>query len=277
MKFLKSKSDITQKIKDYTEWIRTQLGCIIKAFCFDGGREFMSNSLKRWLNKLGIERQASAPYSPQQHSIAERPNCMLVELMQAMLIDTNLPKFLWAEAILHATYIRNHAMMTTLTGKTPYEAMFNRKPDISHLQPFRNDVYILDESQNRSKLDPKAIKHTFVGYEDGPQAIQYYDANTHRILISQNYKFIEEVREAREEVKLDKIVDIMGIADREGDGIEGGAETEIKDQREPKTEISMEGEVMTNQTPTNEQPSITPKPVEVRTPAKNTTPIPPHS
>ena len=142
--------------------------------------------------------------------------------MWAMLIDTNLPKFLWAEAILHAAYIRNRVMTTALTGKTPYEAMFNRKLDILHLWPFRNDVYILDKSQNRSKLNPKAIKCTFVGYEDGPQAIQYYDANACRILISWNYKFVEEVREAREEVELDEIVDIMGIADGEGDGIEGG-------------------------------------------------------
>ena len=112
------------------EWIRTQSGQTVKAFRFDGGGEFMSNSLKRWLDKLGIERQASVPYSPQQHRVAERPNHTLVELMHAMWIDTKLPKFLWVEAILHAAYIHNQAMTTALTGKTPYEAMFNRKPDI---------------------------------------------------------------------------------------------------------------------------------------------------
>ena len=274
IKFLKLKSDITQKIKDYTEWIRTQSGCTVKAFRFDGGGEFMSNSLKRWLNKLGIECQASAPYSPQQHRVAERPNCTLVELMRTMLIDTKLPKFLWVEAILHAAYIRNQAMTTPLTGKTPYEAMFNRKPDISHLRLFGNNVYILDKSQNRSKLDPKVIKRTFVGYEDGPWAIRYYDANTRRILISRNYKFIEETREASEEVKLDEMVEVMEVADGDGDVVRGGAETEMRDERESETEIIGEGEVMTNQTLTKEQP---PKPVEVRTSEKNTTPIPPHS
>src|ERR1700677_1402278 len=154
IKFLKSKSDAAQKVKDYTEWIKTQSGRTIKAFRFDGGGEFMSKSLKGWLDGLGIERQASAPYSPQQHGVAERPNRTLVELMRAMLIDSKLPKFLWAEAVLHAAYVRNRAMTTALTGKTPYEAMFHTKPDISHLRPFGSDVYVLDESQPRSKLDP---------------------------------------------------------------------------------------------------------------------------
>ena len=65
----------------------------------------MSKSLKGWLDGLGIECQASAPYSPQQHGVAEHPNHMLVELMHAMLINSRLPKFLWVEAILHTAYI----------------------------------------------------------------------------------------------------------------------------------------------------------------------------
>ena len=64
----------------------------------------MGNILKEWLDEYGIERQASA-HPPQQHGVAERPNCTLVELMHAMLIDAKLPKFLWAEAILHAAYV----------------------------------------------------------------------------------------------------------------------------------------------------------------------------
>ena len=96
---------MAQKVKDYTKWIKTQLGRTVKAFLFDGGGKFMSKSLKGWLNELGIERQTSAPYSPQQQGVAECPNCTLVELMRAMPIDTKLPKFLWAEATLHAAYV----------------------------------------------------------------------------------------------------------------------------------------------------------------------------
>ena len=184
VQFLCSKSDATQKVKNYTEWIRTQHRCTAKAFHFNGRGEFMGNALKEWLDKLGIERQASSPYSPQQHGIAEHPDHTLVELMQAMIIDAKLPKFLWAEAILHAAYVRNRTMTTALTGKTPFEAMFGKKPEISHLHPFGSAIYVLDESQTRSKLDPKAVKCIFVGYEDGPHAIRYFNVATHQVSIS---------------------------------------------------------------------------------------------
>ena len=105
IKFLNSKSEVTQKVKDYTEWIKMQSRHTVKAFRFNGGGEFMSKNLKGWLDEFGIEQQTSTPYSPQQHGIAEHPNCTLVELMRAMLIDTKLPKFLWAEAVLHTAYI----------------------------------------------------------------------------------------------------------------------------------------------------------------------------
>lgn len=40
-----------------------------------------------------------------------------------------------------------------------------------------------------SKLDPRAKKHTFVGYEDGPREIRDYDRSTHRVKISRNFLF----------------------------------------------------------------------------------------
>ena len=206
VKFLKLKSDATQKIKDYTEWVKTQLGCTIKAFCFDRGGEFMSKSLKGWLDGLRIEHQASAPYSPQQHGVTECPNRTLVELMHAMLIDSKLPKFLWAEAVLHAAYVHNRAMMTALTGMTPYKAMFSKKPEISHLCPFGSTAYILDESPTQSKLDPKAVKCIFVGYEDGPQAIRYFNASSCQVSISQNYTFVEDIGDISEEIEMDEFV-----------------------------------------------------------------------
>jgi hypothetical protein len=39
-----------------------------------------------------------------------------------------------------------------------------KKPDISHLREFGCDVWVLDESKNRSKLDPKSKKMKFVGF-----------------------------------------------------------------------------------------------------------------
>ena len=93
-----------------------------------------------------------------------------------MLISKDLPIFLWDEAVAHAAYLRNRAPTRALNGKTPYEAWHGSKPNVSHLREFGCDVWILDESKNKSKLEPKSKKMTLVGFMDGSKFIRYYDA-----------------------------------------------------------------------------------------------------
>ena len=106
--------------------------------------------------------ETSAPYSPSQNGVAERFNRTLLELAQAMLIGKNMPQFLGDKAVSHAAYIQNRAPTLALQGKTPYEAWHNLIPSVAHLREFGSNVWILDESQNGSTLDPKSKKMIFV-------------------------------------------------------------------------------------------------------------------
>jgi len=72
---------------------------------------------------------------------------------------------------------------------TPFEAWSGTKPDVSHLQKFGCDVWILDEDKNRLKLAPKIKKMIFTDFEDGPKAVCYYDVMTRGIKMSQNFVF----------------------------------------------------------------------------------------
>ena len=85
-----------------------------------------------------------------------------------MLISKNLRTFLWDEAVAHAAYLRNRAPTRALNGKTPYEAWHGTKPNVSQ---FRCDVWVLDESKNRTKLDLKSKKMILVGFMDGSKFI----------------------------------------------------------------------------------------------------------
>ena len=67
---------------------------------------------------------------------------------------------------------------------TPFEAWSGTKPDVSHLQEFSCDVWILDEDKDRLKLAPKLKKMIFTGFKDGPKAVHYYDAVTQKIKVS---------------------------------------------------------------------------------------------
>ena len=108
-----------------------------------------------------------------------------------MLIAKDLPINLWDKAAAYATFIRNQSPTKALKGKTPYKAWIGKKPDASILREFGSEVWILNESKNRSKLEAKAKKVIFVGIMEGSKAIRYWDKETRTVKVSRNFTFSE--------------------------------------------------------------------------------------
>jgi len=149
--------------------------------------------MKQWCKEKGIDLQTMAPYSPSQSGVAERFNRTLLELSRAMLIAKGLPHFLWAEAIGYAAYIRACVPTRALEDKTPYEAWTGKKPNVAHLREFGASVWVYGEG-DAGKLSPRANKYIFVGFQEGPKTIRYYDAAKRSIKVSRNHKFSEKVK-----------------------------------------------------------------------------------
>ena len=191
MKLLKTKTETTDKVKEYVATVerllRRHAPMAIQA---DNGMEFVNTDLQHWLGQHGIHFRSSAPYSPQQNGTAERYNRTVADLIRAMLIGKKLPKVLWGTAALHATYLRNRAYTQRIPDQTPMERWCNKRPNVANLQEFGTPVSILDESNTKDKLDARGKIHIFVGFEDGPNAIRYYDITTHQVKLSHNYHFL---------------------------------------------------------------------------------------
>ena len=47
-----------------------------------------------------------------------------------MLHASQLPKFLWGEAVKHAVWLKNRTSTRVLDGKTPYEIFYGTKPNL---------------------------------------------------------------------------------------------------------------------------------------------------
>jgi hypothetical protein len=130
------------------------------------------------------------PYNPQQNGTAERLNRTLMDKARAMLIEKNLPKSLWAEAINTANYLRNRAPVSGLEV-TPFEAFFGTKPDLSNNRVFGCKVYSVTPASKRSKLDPRATLGTLVGYDN--KGYRVLSDDTGDILISRDVYFDEQL------------------------------------------------------------------------------------
>src|SRR5882757_8003371 len=121
IQFLKHKGDALEAFKQHVANLTRQHpeACVCKLRS-DRGGEYMSNEFTQYLRDEGIERQLTVHDSPQQNGVAERLNRTLVEHAHAMLWARDLPKFLWAEAISYATWLKNRFPSCATPDNTPY-------------------------------------------------------------------------------------------------------------------------------------------------------------
>jgi len=119
----------------------------------DHGGEFENKDFESFCNENGIEHNFFAPRTSQQNEVVERKNRSLEEIGKTLLNDTNLPKYLWVEAVNTTCYIMNRALIRLILKKTPYELYKGRKPNISHLHVFGYKCFVLNNEKDDAKSD----------------------------------------------------------------------------------------------------------------------------
>lgn len=170
---LKEKSEAFDKFKKFKEFAEQETGDVIKTFRTDRGGEFVSHEFQRFCDKFGIKRHLTAPYSPQQNGVVERRNRTLLEMTRSILKHMSLPNYLWGEAVRHATYLINRVGTRSLNGKTPYEALKGKRPNLGHLRVFGCLNYARIENVGRKKLDDRSRILVHLGTEPGSKDIVF--------------------------------------------------------------------------------------------------------
>ena len=193
VEFLMNKSEAAQQVIEYITHLKTW-NMTPHAIRMVRGFEFTMDELVAWCNANGIELQHIAPYSPSQNGVAEWMNRTLVDLAQAMLVDSNLPKFLWEPAVAHAVYLRNLSYTSAKSTATPYQAWTGKRPNVSHLRKFGAPIWVLLQGQAvQMKILLKSQRRAYVGHDDGSKSIKYYNVAIKNILHSQNFRMLTEL------------------------------------------------------------------------------------
>ncbi|KAI3685741.1 hypothetical protein L6452_34999 [Arctium lappa] len=94
--FLRTKDETSGLIKSFILRIENQTNQKVKVIRSDNGTEFKNLDLNTFCEEKGIERQYSAPRTPQQNGVAERRNRTLIEAARSLLADSKLPITFWA-------------------------------------------------------------------------------------------------------------------------------------------------------------------------------------
>nr|GEY02213.1 hypothetical protein [Tanacetum cinerariifolium] len=120
-----SKDDAPDFIIKFLKMIQVRLKVLARRIRIDNGTEFVNQTLREYY---------------EQHYI----------------IYAQAPLFLWAKAVATACYTQNRSIARLRYGKTPYELLHGKLPDLSFLHVFGALCYPSNDSENLGKLKPKA-------------------------------------------------------------------------------------------------------------------------
>ncbi|GJR32937.1 retrovirus-related pol polyprotein from transposon TNT 1-94 [Tanacetum coccineum] len=177
VKCLRSKDEAPDFIIKFLKMIQVRLKVPVRRIRTDNGTEF-------------------------QNGVIERRNRTLIEAARTMLIYAKAPLFLWAEVVATACYTQNHSITRLCHGKTPYELLHDKPPDLSFFHVFGTLCYPTNDSANLGKLQPKANIGIFIGYAPTKKAFRIYNRRTKRIIETIHVDFDELTAMASEHSNL---------------------------------------------------------------------------
>ncbi|GJS35248.1 retrovirus-related pol polyprotein from transposon TNT 1-94 [Tanacetum coccineum] len=120
-----------------------------------------------------------------------------------MLIYAKALLYLWAEAVATACYTQNRSIIRHRHGKTLYELLHDRKPDLSYLHVFGALCYPNNDSENLGKLQAKVNIGIFIGYDPKKKAYRIYNRRTRKIIKTIHVDFDELTTMASEQSSLE--------------------------------------------------------------------------
>ncbi|KAJ9556204.1 LOW QUALITY PROTEIN: hypothetical protein OSB04_010818 [Centaurea solstitialis] len=191
LEFLRPKSDAADRIIAFIKRIQVLLGRRVKKLRSDNGTKFRNAKLQSFLEDVGISHNFSAVRTPQQNEVVERKNRTLVEAARSMMAHSGVPQSFWAEVVSTACYTQNRTLIVKRTGKTAYEMVEQRKPNIDYFRVFGCKCYVLNDRDDLGKFEPKSDESIFIGYSHNSKAYRVFNKRTRTILESSNVDFSE--------------------------------------------------------------------------------------
>nr|GFB92000.1 hypothetical protein [Tanacetum cinerariifolium] len=104
-----------------------------------------------------------------------------------------------AGVVATACFTQNRSIIRLRHGKTPYELLHSKLPDLSFFHVFGALCYQTNDSENLGKLQPKADIGIFIGYAPTKKAFRIYNRRTRRIVETIHVDFDELTAMASEQ------------------------------------------------------------------------------
>lgn len=168
--------------------IKRQFSRDVKVIRSDNGTEL--RPLFPFFRKAGIINETSMVRTPQQNARVERKHRHILNVARALRFQSGLPIDFWGECVLTAAHLINRTPTRILDGKTPFELLHNKAPDLSLLRVFGCLAYSKNLTPS-DKFDSRSNRCVFVGYPFGKKGWTLFNMATGDFIKSRDVQFIE--------------------------------------------------------------------------------------
>jgi transposase InsO family protein len=128
--FLKTKDEVFGRFQEFRALVENQTGRKTRVLRSNNGGEYTSKEFKDYCTAVGIKKELTVPYNPQQNGVVERKNRTVVGAARAMIHDQGLPLFLWEEVSGVVVYLQNRSPHIVLGKQTKAVGSAEREAQI---------------------------------------------------------------------------------------------------------------------------------------------------
>jgi hypothetical protein len=173
--------------------VENETGKRLNCLKSDNGGEYCNKEFDDYCSYHEIRRENKVPGTPQENGVSERMNMTIMECARSMRLHAGLPLQFWEDVVNTSVYLINKGPSRSLDGGIPYEEWTGKKVNYSFLKTFGCEAFVHIVKENRTKLEAKSKKCTFIGYRVNDFGYRLWDYENNKIIRSRDVIFNEKV------------------------------------------------------------------------------------
>jgi hypothetical protein len=173
--------------------VENEIGKWLKCLRLDTGGEYCNKEFKNYCSYHGIRREKTIPRTPQENGVSERMDRRIMEHAKSMRLHARFPLQFWEDVVNTIVYLINKGPLISLGGGIPEDAWIGKRVNYSFLKTFGFEAFVHIDKENRTKLEAKSKKCTFIGYGVNDFGYHLWDYENKKIIRIRDVIFNEKV------------------------------------------------------------------------------------